>query len=269
MKRNLWILSVICLLLIAVSSLSACGLFGKGNDTTPASDDQIRAMYTAYAESGGKLSYDEWLALVRGEKGEIGVESDEKIVEVSLDDFITLLSAQSEALSKDKELLKTIITTENSNVVVEKKEAKGTSDLYSLIWINYDEDYERRYILRYSIEEWISKYEQVVQRRPIQPIKDFAKSWVDYAYQENCTIASLIKAIFPDDYSCFFVSKENENKLSMKYSELSGTFYIYSHIERWSGKYWGRLLVENGIITENSTIDYIDTAPTEELVAVS
>ena len=43
-------------------------------DSTGASDeldtDQIRAVYALYQENGGTLSYEEWLATIKGEKGD-------------------------------------------------------------------------------------------------------------------------------------------------------------------------------------------------------
>ena len=71
--KKLLILFLVLLLTLGALSLSACSLFGKKGDSTPAlSDDSIRAVYTAYAESGGKLSYEEWVDSIKGEKGDTG-----------------------------------------------------------------------------------------------------------------------------------------------------------------------------------------------------
>ena len=95
MKKFL-ILFLVLLLTLGALSLSACSLFGKKGDSTPAlSDDSIRAVYTAYAESGGTLSYEEWVDSIKGEKGDtgaagVGIASIVKTSTVGLVDTYTI-----------------------------------------------------------------------------------------------------------------------------------------------------------------------------------
>lgn len=77
MKKRFLLLSILCLLVATAFCLTACGLFGQTNttstDSSSGSSTEIRSVYTAYAENGGTLSYEEWLRSVKGEKGDPGV----------------------------------------------------------------------------------------------------------------------------------------------------------------------------------------------------
>lgn len=70
-KRKLLIalLSVACATCCAFG-ISACSDGGSNSNT----DSEIYAVWQAYAEDGGTLSYDEWLASIKGDDGEDGAD---------------------------------------------------------------------------------------------------------------------------------------------------------------------------------------------------
>ena len=64
----------------SVVGMSACDNGSTNETDKPNVDAQIYAVYTAYQENGGTLSYDEWyadlLASAKGEKGDKGDKGD-------------------------------------------------------------------------------------------------------------------------------------------------------------------------------------------------
>ena len=66
-----WLL-IASVLVFAFVALVACG---KGEDKSY-KDSEIYQVYLAYAENGGTLSYDEWYASIKGEKGDPGEKGD-------------------------------------------------------------------------------------------------------------------------------------------------------------------------------------------------
>lgn len=61
------------LFLLFITSLSLCGCAKKESaNVNDVKDSQIMQVYAQYQANGGDLSYDEWLASIKGEKGEKG-----------------------------------------------------------------------------------------------------------------------------------------------------------------------------------------------------
>ena len=54
--------------------LASCGWKGTSSSVSDSgnADPEILAVYKAYAANGGTLSYDDWLASIKGEKGDAG-----------------------------------------------------------------------------------------------------------------------------------------------------------------------------------------------------
>ena len=95
MKRKVLFISVMfCLLFAAAASFTACGFCGTSGGVSSGggaslNGGEIGAIYTAYAESGGTLSYEEWLASIKGEDG-VGISKIEKTGTAGLVDTYTI-----------------------------------------------------------------------------------------------------------------------------------------------------------------------------------
>ena len=86
----LLIVTVLCL------TLAACGTVLPNSST--GGDAEIHALYQAYAEDGGTLSYEEWLTSIKGAKGEdgVGIKSIDKTETEGLVDTYTITLTNDE-----------------------------------------------------------------------------------------------------------------------------------------------------------------------------
>ena len=83
MKKRFLAVFICILLCLCIGALCACDLTGGADDSgksttstkdkTPSVDRDVYAVYQLYLANGGKLTYEEWLETIRGEKGADGV----------------------------------------------------------------------------------------------------------------------------------------------------------------------------------------------------
>ena len=74
MKKTIPYVLLLTLLFLLALTFGACGILQGLNEKQTASDSEIRALYSAYEENGGTLSYADWLASVKGDKADSGVD---------------------------------------------------------------------------------------------------------------------------------------------------------------------------------------------------
>ena len=65
--RALKIILTVSLTLILILAVAGCG---KEIDNKQIDNAEAYMVYVAYTESGGKLTYEQWLDTIKGEKGE-------------------------------------------------------------------------------------------------------------------------------------------------------------------------------------------------------
>ncbi len=62
----------VCALLLSMSTLFGLASCSGEGTSSSAGDPQIQEVYQAYLDNGGNLSYEDWLASIKGEKGDTG-----------------------------------------------------------------------------------------------------------------------------------------------------------------------------------------------------
>ncbi len=62
----------VCALLLSMSTLFGLASCSGEGTSSSAGDPQIQEVYQAYLDNGGDLSYEDWLASIKGEKGDTG-----------------------------------------------------------------------------------------------------------------------------------------------------------------------------------------------------